>query len=301
MSRRALVFGATGQIGRALLPGLDAAGWAIDAVSRSSDPASIDAAGIRWHRADLFASPIVLPRADVIFSLGPLDGFVQWLAQQRALAARIVAFGSTSADTKRQSADAEERRLADSLCRSEAALAQHASQAGARWTLLRPTLIYGSGGDRNLSRIVALARRARCFVLPRDACGLRQPVHVDDLALAAMQVVDCENALDRSFDLPGGESLRYDEMVRRVLACLDPPLPLFALPRSLFALLALILRTTGRLKGAGTGVLERMSRDLVFDLDPARQAFGFAPREFRPNAAMFDSKSTPNMLQRSTN
>ena len=30
--------------------------------------------------------------------------------------------------------------------------------------------------------IAALARRTGVFVLPRDACGLRQPVHVDDLA-----------------------------------------------------------------------------------------------------------------------
>lgn len=291
MKRRALVFGATGQIGRALLPELLATGWAVDAVSRTPVAALRNAAGVVWHQADLFASRQDLPRADVLFSLGPLDGFVHWLELQHELAPRIVAFGSTSAETKLHSGDASERDLAQTLRRSEAALARIATQRGARWTVLRPTLVYGSGRDRSLSRIVRLARRMRCFVLPRGAHGLRQPVHVDDLAHAAVQVVDCEATFDHSFDLPGGESLRYDEMVRRVLACLDPPLPLFALPRAVFAFAAALLRRTGGLSDAGSGVLQRLSSDLVFDAEPARRCFRYAPRDFQPEAAMFDPDS----------
>ncbi|ALS96160.1 hypothetical protein ADT26_10910 [Xanthomonas oryzae] len=38
----------------------------------------------------------------------------------------------------------------------------------------------------------------------------------------------------------------------------------------------------GRLRGLNAAALQRMRDDLVFDLEPARRDFGYAPRAFRP-------------------
>jgi nucleoside-diphosphate-sugar epimerase len=53
MSRRVLVTGATGCIGRALLPRLTGAGWEVHATFRGSDAGASD--GCSWHRVDLLA------------------------------------------------------------------------------------------------------------------------------------------------------------------------------------------------------------------------------------------------------
>ena len=37
----------------------------------------------------------------------------------------------------------------------------------------------------------------------------------------------------------------------------------------------------------GDAVVARMRQDLVFDLEPARRDFGYAPRTFNPTADMF--------------
>ena len=125
---RALVIGGSGQIGRYLVPQLLASAHAVLAVSRI--PRSTRHAGLHWLQGDVFATLPALPELDMIFSLGPLDGFAAWLARTRlAGKPRIVAFGSMSASSKRDSPDPGERALALSLRQAEQALADAAAWA----------------------------------------------------------------------------------------------------------------------------------------------------------------------------
>ena len=285
--RRALVFGATGAIGEALLPRLLAAGWSVDALSRTP---SKDSAQLHWHTGTFAGLPQTLPaQVDAIFSCGPLDLFSHWYAGANIECPRVIAFGSTSDATKQHAADAGERELATRLRDSAARVFAAAAAHGAAATLLRPTLIYGSGRDRNLSRIVALARRSGVFVLPADARGLRQPVHADDLGAAAFAAVDAPAAFGQAFALPGGETLTYRDMVARTLACLAPRPRLLTLPGALFEVALWAAHRVGRLQGLPAGAITRMREDLTFDAGPAHDAFRYAPRPFRPEPAMFDA------------
>ena len=279
----ALVFGATGQIGRPVLARLRREGWPITAVSRQPQR---DEPGLRWLRGDL-AQAAGLPAAvDAIFSLGPLDAFAQWYARSEVASPRVIAFSSTSLATKQDSVDAGERDLAERLQRAEHDLFALAPARAAQVTLLRPTLVYGAGRDRTLTRIAALARRGGVFPLPRGATGLRQPVHVDDLADAALAVVDAAATWGRAYALPGGETLPYRDMVARTLAAMRPPARLLELPSPLFAAAVALARTLGVAQGLGDAAVARMRQDLVFDIAPAQRDFGYAPRVFAPTAEM---------------
>ena len=185
--RNALVFGGSGQIGLPLLARLLQAGWQVHAVSRSSHESQ---PRLHWLSGE-FGRAMALPeRVDAIFSLGPLDRFAQWYTQEQVSSPRVVAFGSTSLETKHASVDDYERDLAARLEAAEAEVFRHAAARGAHATLLRPTLIYGGGHDKTLTRIASMAKRTGFFVLPSGAIGLRQPVHVADLADAAFAVID---------------------------------------------------------------------------------------------------------------
>lgn len=281
---RALVFGGSGQLGEAVLGRLLAAGWAVDAPSREPRPPR---PGLRWLRGGFADMPPLATGYDAILSCGPLDRFARWHADAGVAAPRVVAFGSTSLAAKRDSGDPAERELAARLAAAEERLFAAARVRCAAAIVLRPTLVYGAGRDRTLSRIAAMARPRGWFPLPRGATGLRQPVHVDDLAATAVAALRAEGAGGRGYDLPGGETLPYREMVARVLAALDPPAQLVELPAPLFALLASALRAGGRLQGFGAEAQARLRQDLVFDAGPAAAALGHAPRPFNPDAAMF--------------
>ena len=283
--KTALVFGASGQVGAPLLERLNHAGWRVYAVSRQ--PHS-DAPGRHWLRGD-FASVHGLPDAvDAIFSCGPLDLFARWHAGAGIRCPRIVAFGSTSAATKHGSDDDHERELARRLLGAEAALFAQSEQRGANATMLRPTLVYGAGRDATLTRIAGMAQRWGRFVLPRRSDGLRQPVHVHDLAAAALAASASPATHGRSYDLPGGETLPYREMVRRVLASLESAPPLHELPMPLFRLVVKAAQARGIARELTEAAVARMREDLVFNVEPAQRDFGYAPRVFKPEARMFE-------------
>jgi nucleoside-diphosphate-sugar epimerase len=261
---------------------LQAAQWRVIAVSR--DPQSA-LSGVEWLRGDLSGVDGLPASVDAIFSCGPLDHFGQWYAASTLDAARVVAFGSTSLDVKVASIDPAERDLARRLAEGERAVFAAAAARGAGATLLRPTLVYGAGRDQTLTRIAAIARRWGWMPLPRGACGLRQPVHVDDLSAAALAACDAAATHGRAYALPGGETLPYREMVARVLAALETPATLVELPAPLFNAAAWALRFAGR-AGPGEAMVARLRSDLVFDLAPASRDFAYAPRAFRPSADM---------------
>lgn len=284
--RRALLFGGSGQIGRPIIARLARDGWRVDAVSRA---AQTPADALRWLPGDLSGVSGLAASYDLVLSAGPLDHFARWYAASTLACPRVVAFGSTSVVVKQDSIDAAERDLAARLRAGEDGVFRAAAARGARASLLRPTLVYGAGADRSLTRIVALARRWGRIALPSDAYGRRQPVHVDDLADAAVACIDADAAHGHAFALPGGETLAYSKMVARVLATQSPLPRLHALPPPLFRALLAGAHAFGIARDFNAAALARMREDLVFDATPAREAFGYSPRAFAPDAAMFDA------------
>lgn len=282
--RSALVFGGSGQIGAPVIERLLADGWRVTAVSRAPQT---DHAELKWLRGDLQRAEGLPQQVDAIFSLGPLDHFSHWYSDTALIAPRVIAFGSTSLETKQESEDLPERDVAARLGDAETRIFEAARQRQAGATVLRPTLVYGAGRDKTLTRIASLARRTGFFVLPGNADGLRQPVHVQDLADAALAVVEAGNAHGRSYALPGGETLAYVEMVKRTLASLQPPARLIRVPTPLFKAALAGAHALGKMQSLGGAAVARMRQDLVFDAGPARRDFGYAPRAFQPTDGMF--------------
>jgi nucleoside-diphosphate-sugar epimerase len=277
-ARRALVFGLSGQVGAALRGPLLAAGWRVDAVARQPRE---DGEGVRWHVGGLPDSSLTAGPYDAIVSVGPLDVFAQAVERHGIAAARVVALGSTGVHSKADSPDPAERDLAARLAQAESRLC--AALAGrAPIALLRPTLVYGHGLDRSLTALVDFARRRGWLVLPRSARGLRQPVHVDDVAAAVLACLQAPAPVDAAIDVPGGETLAFDAMVARTLARHAPGARVWRVPAWIFRLgLALAGWRLPRAVSA-PGFVGRLNRDQVFDPAPAQCLLGRPLRPFDP-------------------
>ena len=277
-SRGVLVLGGTSLVGRFAAPRLAARGISATALSR--DPPADPPPGVVWIKGDVGDADLAarLPKATTVLSLSPI-----WLlpAALPALLAngmtRIVAFSSTSRFTKQDSPDAYERRVAQRLAEGEAAV----MASGAAWTILRPTLIYAEGRDGNVTRLARLIARLGVLPLAGRGEGLRQPVHADDLAAAALAAAGAQAAENKAYDMPGGETLTYREMAARVFEGLGRRPRLLAVP-PLNWRVGLTLASP-LLPGATAAMGMRMAEDLTFDGAPAARDFGWAPRPFRPD------------------
>ncbi len=283
--RTILVLGATSLIGRRLLAAPPPADTAYVAVSRSPPGAdrALACPGATWIAADV-ADPNVagrLPQVEAVLSLSPIWLLPQALDALLATGAkRLVAVSSTSRLTKAASPVAEERAVAARLGEGEDAVMAACAARGVAWTILRPTLIYAEGEDRNVSRLAELIARFGVLPLAGRGEGLRQPVHADDLAQAVLQALDAPSAVDRTYALPGGETLSYRAMARRIFEALGRPPRLVGLPPPLWRLGLAIVRPW--LPGATAAMGGRMSEDLAFDAGPAARDFGYTPRPFHP-------------------
>ncbi len=278
--KRIAIFGLSGQIGTALHARLQARSEQIIAYSRQP---RADDQHIGWRCNSLEALTAIDSNCSAAFSLGPLDAFAAACARGAIDAPYWLAFGSTSVHVKGDSPDPNERALADRLARAEETLFNAAARIGASVVLLRPTLIWGNGGDRSLTRLVSLARRWRVIALPGNATGLRQPVHCDDLALAALQCFDI--GIKGAFDLPGGQTLPLQQMLIRTLQVGAPAAVYVTFPNTVYRSAVNLLAPA---QSGLHGFVSRLQTDLTFDNSPAVAAFGYAPRQFDPQAVDFD-------------
>jgi nucleoside-diphosphate-sugar epimerase len=288
-SRRGVVVtGASGLVGRYLLPLLMQRGDAVQAVSRRPTRSAGAAGPTHWIKLDLDGPWAEAARGS---PFGPADGLVHaapiWLlpawipAAAEAGVNRLVAVSSTSRFTKQGSGSARERETARRLAEAEEAVERACREQRIRWTILRPTLVYGGGRDQNVSAIARFVRRFGFFPIAGEGRGKRQPVHAADLARAALAALDSPNALDRAYDTPGGETLTYAEMVSRIARGVGRAPRLVRLP---LPLLRGALAVASRLPGLGQSapdMADRMNEDLVFDGTAAGRDFGYDPRPFR--------------------
>jgi len=277
-----LVLGAASQIGFHLLPRLREVGWHVAAVSRHSPPR--DERGAIWHRLDL-QQVAGLPgsglRPNCVISLAPLGILPPLVDTLAALGTqRVMAFSSTSRYTKADSADPQERQLAADFARSETALAAQCERLGIRWTIFRPTLVYSPGLDRNVSEIARFIRRFGFFPMLGAGLGKRQPVHAADLAAVCIAALSEHKAFDRAYNLSGGETLTYRQMVEQVFAGLGRAPRIVRVPPRLLKAAVRAARLVPRFRKLSPELVTRMDVDMCFDHDEASEDLGFTPRGF---------------------
>ena len=195
-------------------------------------------------------------------------------------ARRLVALSSTSRFTKVGSGDMAGNAVVAKLIESEARVQAWAEERGIEWVVLRPTLTYGLGRDKNISEIARFIRRFGFFPLLGRAHGLRQPIHAEDVAAACVTALQGPAAANRAYNISGGESLAYRDMVARVFTALGRPTRLVTVPLWAIRLSVAVLRCLPRSRHWSAAMTERMNRDLVFDHAEAARDLGCKPRGF---------------------
>ena len=215
---RVLLTGATGFVGRALMPKLLQRGHSVRALSRKPQRATDD--GVEWVQGSL-AEPADLERVlrDVevafymVHDLTHGDGFAAREAAQalafreaarRAGLQRIIYLGGVAPSGKPSEHLASRLRVGELL------------RAGDVPTLeLRASMIIGAG-SASWHIVRDLSLRLPAMVLPRWTRARTSPVAIDDVVGALLGGLDLPLERSAWFDLPGAEVLTGADILTRL-------------------------------------------------------------------------------------
>lgn len=153
---------------------------------------------------------------------------------------------------------------------ADTALGHEARALDSGACVIRPTMIFGRGQDKNLTRYVRMLLRTRLPVIVGGS-QLLQPLHVDDLTavLRAHSVTRTAGL----FEAGGPEQLPVIELVGILRDILGLYCPTIAIPREVFR--PVVLRMLSPL--ANPNAVLRLFEDKVVDNQLAKGVFSWVP------------------------
>lgn len=151
-------------------------------------------------------------------------------------------------------------------------------------TILRPTLIYGSSGDRNMWRQIRALDSNMIFPVIGSGKNLFQPVHAKDLGNAYFDIIKNKSiTFGKQYNLSGGDEIEYIEILRRIRNGLKKNIFFVRIPVLVMQFLVKVLSKLPnkffRCPITYEQVL-RMKEDKVFSHESAKRDFGYNPMKF---------------------
>ncbi len=299
---RVLFLGGTSQVGVFALPRLLEAGHEVLALSRRIESATSATAQaypgqLTWlNPGESAERNHLLQPMQIMVSCGPVKLAARLLDSCLELR-RVICISTSSIFTKTASSDSQEQELIKNIISDEKKLKSSCEKRNIELLLLRPTLIYGCGLDKNISRLALLIKRFGFIPLAGKASGMRQPVHADDLAKLVMAAI---NKIDLpSFESPvsGGTTLSYRDMVNRVFDALDQPSKILSLPPAILIRLLKVLTWIPGMGDMNAEFVLRQNRDMVFDDSRLREILGATAQPFQPTTSDFEIPKRAGSLQ----
>jgi uncharacterized protein YbjT (DUF2867 family) len=237
VTRRILLTGASGFLGREVLRRLLEGGNEVVAVSRHPNPSAVPAGVIqvaaditgegwqRWCEGCTAAIHLVgvireAPRQHVTFDAAHRVGTERVVAACREHSIRRLVHVS---------ALGAQRDAATPYLRSKWQAEETVRGSALAWTIVRPSLIFGPGAGF-FTKLAGTVRRLPVFPVFGDGAYAVQPIAVGEVAAALVAALEVGASEGEVVELGGPEVLSYVEVVRRTAAALGVRRSLVHLP-----------------------------------------------------------------------
>ena len=297
-----LVAGATGFTGSHVIPLLLSQHNRVTCFVRpTSDRSAVDLPGVEFAEGNL-SDPVSLLAAlrgkDTLIHLANLMGSTKDGGRR----ARTIVDACTSAGIGRAvfvSSASVFTRMDTETKAARLAAEGEVSGSGLRYTMFRPTMIYGSRRDRNMIRLIDFLRYCPLVPVPGDGESLTQPIHVMDLAGAIVDCLGIEAAVGRTYTLSGAAPLTFNEVIDQVCAAMGVRRIKIHVPLPVAQRLARLANRLQKRVRITSEQLLRLNENKVFDYADAQRDIGFHPRTFaegiRLEAACLRPKSAGSL------
>ena len=271
------ITGATGFTGSRVVPLLLKNGYQVRCLYRaSSDRSQLSSSEIEWVQGDLSDAQSLstaIQGTDALVNIASLgfghaDSIIR--AAQNVGIKRAI-FISTTAIFTQLNAGSKKVRVAAELA---------IETSGLNYTILRPTMIYGSAHDRNMWRLIRFMRYSPIIPIFGDGKYLQQPIHVDDVAQALVSCLSNDKTIGKSYNIAGKHPLTYNEVINTIARQMNKRVWKIFVPSEPVAFLLKFFERIRIPFPIKTEQVLRLNENKDFSYSEAQKDFGFSPLEF---------------------
>ena len=272
---RILVTGTSSQTGSLAVRALVREGYQVRCLVRSETGREfLPASGVEYVRGDLEKPETLGPALEGVEAVAHIAHirFAPLLiaACEKAGVRRVVFFSSTRRFTHFDCTSAQQVR------QGEAAI----EASGLDYTILRPSMIYGSRRDNNISKLIEYLRRHSLFPLVGGGQNKVQPVFTLDVVEALPAALRRPAAIRKAYTLAGPEPMTYRQMIETVAIALGRRATFVPVPFRPTLLAVRVYEKLVKRARLTSEQIQRMAEDKAFDISAARRDLGFSPISF---------------------
>ena len=277
------VTGATGFTGSRTVPLLLKNGFDVRCLYRaSSDRSSLNGLEVEWALGDVSDTASLtsaIQGMDVLINIASLgfghaDSIIR--AAKDAGIQRAI-FISTTAIFTQLNASSKKVRVAAELA---------IETSGLNYTILRPTMIYGSPRDRNMWRLIKFMRLSPIVPIFGDGKYLQQPIYVDDVAVAVLGCLKADDTISKSYNIAGKHALTYNDVIDTLAKAMNKHVWKLHIPsKPVVGLLRLFEKMRIPFPIKAEQVL-RLNENKDFSYAEAQKDFDFSPLSFEEGIKM---------------
>jgi NADH dehydrogenase len=307
MPGRVFVTGGSGFVGSAVIDELTTRGFGVNALINREE-LSVAAADVRQVRGGLF-DPAALDAA-----MADCQMAIHIVGIIMEKPARGITFQRIHVDGTRNVVEAAVRRglrryvhMSALGTRENAVSNYHQTKwqaeqivraSGLDWTIIRPSLIHGPGGEFMKMEAKWARKKAPPFlfmpyfgsgILGLGGAGMLQPVYIRDVARAFVDALEKPQTIGRVYDLGGSQQLTWPQMHKMAArAILGKSRWAAALPAWYAKVLAAVIPT--RFLPFNRDQVIMSQEDNTADLADFVRDFGWTPRGFEQTLAEYSSR-----------
>ncbi len=279
-----LLIGATGFLGPPLLKKLLEKGYGVNCLIRTSSDRSDLLDISKLAGKEVLLSTGTLQSPDSIVSIFKktksaiymvdlkhtdlLENFLN--AARRSRLKRVVFISSTTVLIPQKSKVKSQKINSEKLIKS----------SELDYTILRPTMIYGSKDDNNFSKMIGFIKKRGFFVTFGNGNNLIQPIYIEDVADSVISILDNKKTYGKIYNIAGKNLLKYNDMLDIVRSKLKKQFKVIKLPLKFSKLLIFIYAKIFRNPLLTPDQIERMGIDKSYSYQEAEVDFNFSPVSF---------------------
>ena len=153
--------------------------------------------------------------------------------------------------------------------------------SGINYTIIRPTMIYGSSMDRNIWKLINYIDQHKFFPVFGKGLNLMQPILARDLGEAIYLVLmNKDKCINQEYNIAGKYPISYNKLLMAIANQLNSKTIFLHIPYLLSYIAAHIYNFYKPDAIISVEQVMRMNEDKTFDFSGAEKDFGFSPVAF---------------------